>query len=92
MPSITIDESRIGHIFREAAGHFREDNLVYRRSLIDVASRPGNFVGTDRFGIDWFAEIKPDGTQVWVHVRGGKITNGGVNFTPRRRFDLDTIS
>ena len=47
--------------------------------------------GTDRFGIDWFAEIKPDGTQVWAHVRGGKITNGGVNLTPRRRFDLDSI-
>ena len=90
MPAITIDESRIGHIFREAPGHFRRDRLVNRQSLIEVASRPGNFVGTDRFGVDWFAEIRPDGTQVWVHVRARKITNGGVNLTPRR-FDVDRI-
>jgi len=63
---------------------------VNRQLLIEVASRPGNFVGTDRFGVDWFAEIRPDGTQVWVHVRARKITNGGVNLTPRR-FDVDRI-
>jgi len=56
--------------------------------LIDVASNPHNYIGTDQFGTEWFGEARPDGTQVWVHVRGGKITNGGLNPTPQI-FDLD---
>ncbi len=80
---IAIDENRVGHIFRDAAGHFRQDNIGNRRALIDVASRPANFLGTDRFGIDWFAETRLDGTQVWVRVQGDKIINGGLNHRPR---------
>jgi hypothetical protein len=80
---ITIDEDRIGHIFREAEGHFHWDTAVNRRSLIDAASRPENFLGIDRFGNEWFVEIQVDGTQIWVQVRNGKIANGGVNMTPR---------
>jgi filamentous hemagglutinin len=83
MPTITIDESRLGHIFREAAGHFREDNGVNRQTLIDVANQPANLLGTDRFGNAWFAEIGSDGTQIWAQVHDGKITNGGFNLTPR---------
>jgi filamentous hemagglutinin len=83
MPTITIDESRLGHIFREAQGHFREDNAVNRQTLIDVANRPANLLGTDHFGNAWFAETRADGTQIWAQVRDGKITNGGLNLTPR---------
>ena len=60
-----------------------------RQALIEVANRAGNFVGTDQFGTDWFAQARPDGTQVWVEVRAGKITNGGLNLTPEE-FNLDT--
>ena len=88
MPPITIDENSTGHIFRQSAGHFREDNPANRQALIEVANNPDNFVGTDRFGTDWFAETRPDGTQIWVNVRGSHITNGGLNLTPRN-FDLD---
>ena len=84
---ITIDESRIGHIFRDAEGHFAEDTEVNRRALIDTANRPVNFVGADRFGNAWFIETRSDGSQVWVQVRDGKITNGGINPAPRR-FDF----
>ena len=91
MPAVTIDEAKVRHIFRDATGHFREDNPVNRQILIDTANRPANFVGTDRFGTDWFAETRPDGAQVWVQIRDGKITNGGLNLTPRE-FDLDRIS
>jgi hypothetical protein len=83
MMSVTMDESRVRHIFRNAEGHFREDTALNRRILIDVANRAGNFIGTDRFGTDWFSETRADGTQVWVHVRAGKITNGGLNTTPQ---------
>jgi hypothetical protein len=79
MPAITIDDGRARHIFRNVDGHFARDTAVNRQILIDVASRPSNFLGRDRFGNDWFAETRADGTQVWVHVRGDKITNGGVN-------------
>jgi filamentous hemagglutinin len=82
MPTITIDESRLGHIFREAEGHFHEDNPVNRQTLIDVANRPANLLGTDRFGNTWVAETRA-GAQIWVQIRGGKITNGGINLPPR---------
>ena len=84
---ITIDESRVDHIFREAEGHFREDTAVNRQTLLDVASRPSNLLGTDRFGNAWFAELGPNGTQIWAQVRDGKITNGGFNLA-RRVFHL----
>ena len=83
MPGITIDESRVVHIFREAEGHFREDTDANRRLLIEVASREANFLGTDQASNDWYAENRADGTQVWVRVRRGKIVNGGMNHNPR---------
>ena len=88
MPTVTIDETRIRHIFRRAAGRFSQDTLVNRQALIDVAGNPRNYIGTDRFGTEWFVEVRPDGTQVWAHVRGGKITNGGLNLAPQE-FNLD---
>jgi hypothetical protein len=82
MPEITIDETKIGHMFRNSRGHFREDSAGNRRILIEVANRPANYRGTDRFDSEWFAETQADGTQVWVQVRSGKIVNGGLNVTP----------
>jgi hypothetical protein len=87
MPAVTIDETRIRHIFRRA-GHFSQDTLLNRQALIDVASNPQNYIGTDRFGTEWFVEVRPDGTQVWAQVRSRKITNGDLNLTPQD-FDLD---
>jgi len=69
-------------MFRDAEGHFREDNAVNRQRLISTASRQANSVGTDRFGNAWYAENLADG-QLWVRVRGGKIVNGGLNHRPR---------
>jgi hypothetical protein len=63
-------------------GHFRDDNAANRQALIEVASRPGNLVGTDRFDNAWFAELRTDGTQVWAQVRGRVIVNGGLNRIP----------
>ncbi len=83
MADITIDETRVGHIFRDAVGHFRDDTDENRRLLIEVASRRANFIGTDPAGNAWFAENLADGTQVWVRVRGAKIVNGGINQSPR---------
>jgi hypothetical protein len=76
---VTIDETRVGHIFRNAVGHFQDDTPANRQALIEVASQESNFLGTDAFGNDWFAEIRADGAQLWTRVRHGKITNGGIN-------------
>ena len=91
MAGIAIDEERAGHIFREADGHFGEDTVANRQVLIDAATQPENFLGVDRFGNGWFVEMRADGTQIWAQVRDGKITNGGVNMTPRA-FDFADLS
>jgi hypothetical protein len=62
MAEITIDEDRIGHIFRDADGHFVEDTAANRQTLIDAVGRPENFRGMDRFGNSWYAEVRADGT------------------------------
>ena len=87
MRAIAIDEDRIGHIFRNAPGHFPADSPSNRRALVEVASEPENFLGTDLFGNDWFAKTRADGTQIWAQVREDTIMNGGVNMTPRK-FDF----
>ena len=79
VPGVSIDERRIPHIFREANDNFREDTPANRQALIEVASNPANFVGSDRFGSAWFAEVRADGSQVWAQVHEGMIVNGGVN-------------
>jgi hypothetical protein len=87
MADVTIDENRVGHIFREAEGHFTDDTPENRGALIFVASRPENLLGMDRFGNEWWAERQSDGTQIWAVVREGRIMNGGIN-TRLRRFNL----
>jgi filamentous hemagglutinin len=87
MAGMTIDEDRVRHIFRDAEGHFVEDTSENRKALISTASRPENFLGTDRFGNEWWAERRDDGAQ----VREGRIMNGGINTTPRN-FDLPVIA
>jgi filamentous hemagglutinin len=87
MAAITIDESRVGHIFRDAEGDFREDSDVNRQILIDVANKRTNLLGTDRAGNAWYAETLTDGiTQVWVRVRHDKVVNGGINLQRPRSF------
>lgn len=40
-------------------------------------------LGTDKYGTTWAAKLNPDGTQTWVGIRGGKVSYGGVNQTPK---------
>jgi hypothetical protein len=88
---ITIDESRVVHIFRDALGRFPDDTELSRQALIDVANDPTNILGADHFGNAWAAKTLPDGTQIWVQIRDGRITNGGINQMPRH-FNLSTPS
>ncbi len=77
-----IGEGQAGHIFRDAPGHFAEDTPG-NRELLEDAVKPENHVETRPPGVDVYRETLPSGEQIWVEVYDGKITNGGVNETPR---------
>ena len=81
--TISISEKDANHIFRKSPGHLPVDTPANRQLLTNTASNPKNSLGSDKFGNQWYAEVRPDGTQVWVRVRNGQITNGGVNQTPK---------
>jgi len=78
----TIAEDNAGHIFREAEGHLA-DTPANRKLLTDTASKAENYLGKDNWGNHWYAETRPDGSQVWAQVRNGQIRNGGLNSTVR---------
>jgi len=79
---ISIDEKRVKHIFRHENGHLT-DSAEHRKLLADTASDSRNYLGTDRFGNEWYAKTLEDGSQIWTQVRKGQITNGGLNPNPR---------
>jgi hypothetical protein len=78
LTNFRIFEKNIKHIFRNAPGHL-QDTTMNRKLLVDTASNPKNYLGKDKFGNHWHAEIQPDGSQVWTSSRNGKIRNGGLN-------------
>jgi len=65
--------------------------VTSRQTLTEVANDPASVLGKGGFGSTWAAKILQDGTQVWVQIRNGRITNGGVNARPRV-FELCTRS
>lgn len=75
-PLIQIDERRLRHIFRSAEGHFPDDTPENRRRLLRVANHPANRLGRDLFGILWAAETVPDGSQIWIQIKDGRVING----------------
>ena len=77
-----ISQKRLKHIFRDAPGHLL-DTSSNRQLLIDTASNLDYYLGKDRWGNDWYAQIQPNGTQVWVQIRQDQIINGGLNQIPR---------
>jgi len=79
---VEIDDSRAGHIFRDSDGHI-SDTPANRQLLESVANDPSAVLGTDKYGTTWAAKINPDGTQTWVGIRGGKVSYGGINQTPK---------
>lgn len=72
--------------------HCLEDTPENRKLLQDVAGERRNYHGKDQHGNDWFALIRPDGSQVWVSARDGQIRNGGINTTPLNFHPLSGFS
>ncbi len=48
-----------------------------------MANNLENFLGTDKYGNEWYTKILEDGRQVWVESRNGSIFEGGINETPK---------
>ena len=85
---LPANDSQIKHIFRDAEGHL-PDTPANRNLIESVGNNSKNYIGTDAHGTNWYAQIQPDGSQVWVRTYNGTITNAGVNATPRT-FDPQT--
>jgi RHS repeat-associated protein len=79
----TIPDNAAKHIFSNSEGHMPDDTPGNRQLLIDTASDSSNYLGTDKYGNDWYAQNLPDGRQAWAQVRGNQIRNGGINVTPK---------
>jgi RHS repeat-associated protein len=74
------------HIFRQATGHLADDTPA-NRAIIHGAIDPSNLRSTitsnDGSTLKKYFKTLPNGTQAWAEVRNGKVTNGGLNVTPR---------
>ncbi len=65
-PKAIIYEKNRRHIFRDSSGHILSDTPQNRQLMINTASNPRNYLGQDKFGNMWHAEIRSDGTQIWT--------------------------
>jgi len=74
--------SQLGHIFRDAPGHFANDTITNRALIMDTITR-SNYMMTDKFGNQVFSRILDDGTEVWAYVRNGIIWDAGLNQVAR---------
>ncbi|WP_354688227.1 hypothetical protein [Cupriavidus plantarum] len=79
--SLPSNSSQVAHIFREDTGHL-PNTPENQQTLLSLVNNPANLLGTDRFGNQWFAQLLPDGSQLWGSVRNGVVQNGGLNATP----------
>lgn len=74
--------AQIKHTFSGKEGHF-DDTPYNRKLLIDLANDKNKFIGTDKYGNSWNAEINTNGTQNWVRYRNDIINECGQNRIPR---------
>lgn len=81
--SLPENDAQIKHIFSGKEGHL-EDTPSNRKLLIGLANDKSKFIGTDKYGNSWNAEIKSDGKQNWVRYQNGTINEGGQNQVPRQ--------
>ena len=82
------NDAQLQHIFREAEGHLLDTPA--NRSLVEnTVNNSQNIIGKDMYGTQWYAQLQPDGSQVWVRTYNGTIINAGINAVART-FDPQT--
>ncbi|MGL4348047.1 MAG: ankyrin repeat domain-containing protein [Chlamydiales bacterium] len=87
-PRIMETGSRLGHIFRDAPGHLKEDTPKNREYILAAVSDPANKVGENKFGREIYCKTMSDGYRAWAHVEKGFIINGGRD-VPWRKWKPD---
>jgi len=80
---LTTNPNKLNKMFRNARGHFPTNTAGNRALITRTANAPENYLGTDARGSQWFAQTRPDGSQVWAKVRNGIITEAGLNQAPK---------
>ena len=63
--SLPNNDAQIGHIFGNRPGHL-PDTPKNRKRLVDLANDDSKFIGEDKYGNCWNAQIESDGSQTWV--------------------------
>jgi filamentous hemagglutinin len=76
------DRSQIRHIFGTRSGHMA-DTPANRARLEQLVRDPANKVASRGNGVERYAQIQSDGTELWADVRYGVFQNGGLNMVPR---------
>ncbi len=79
---VEIGKDDESHIFEDRPGHMI-DTPENRNLLIALASNVKNFLGLDKHGTEWYAQITANGKQLWAAVRNCIIRNGGINDVPK---------
>jgi hypothetical protein len=76
---LPTDPGTLGHIFDPSKkGHVAD--TPENRDLVEGATgEDGVYLGKDKYGNDWHCKVLPDGRQVWVESRDGKIWDAGIN-------------
>lgn len=69
--------SKLAHIFRDKEGHFSKDTPENRAYILAAMSNSANRKVINKFGVELYFKVMPDGYQAWAHVRNGLIINGG---------------
>ena len=74
------DKSNLGHIFSGKSGHFSKDTPNNRKAIKSTVSQK-YFIGR-KVGVDVYRQTLPNGSQVWVEVYNGTVSNAGINSIP----------
>jgi hypothetical protein len=88
IPYNTIPEGKLAnHIFSGELGKLL-DTPGSRQLLTDLTNDTGNLLGRSKYGVDWYARILPDNTQLYGYTQNGIVKGAGINQIIRDIFKI----